>query len=80
MILNLRTPISIELVHGQMRTACLARLVWERERLFAEPFKPDQSRQPWRLRRIELDPGLVAGPAWSVLGRRYRYDLPVPMG
>jgi hypothetical protein len=80
MTLNLRTPISIELVHGHEHVGCLARLGWDGTRLFATPFKPDRTRQPWRWQRIELDPTFVAGPNWSVVGRRYRYQLPVPMG
>jgi hypothetical protein len=79
--LNLRTPIRLELIHRDESTTCLARLVWDGPRLFAEPFKPDRTLQPWRWRRIELDPALVTGPAWSILGKRaYRYLLPVPMG
>jgi hypothetical protein len=55
--------------------------VWDGPRLFAEPFKPDHARQPWRWRRIELDPTFVTGPSWSVLGiGAYRYLMPVPMG
>lgn len=80
MNLNLRIPISVELVHSHEHATCLARLGWEGERLFATPFKPDQTLQPWRWQRIELDRNLVTGPAWSFRGRRYRYQLPVPMG
>jgi hypothetical protein len=79
--LSPRTPVRLNLIHGDQHSSCLARLVWDGPRLFAEPFKPDQAKQPWRWRRIELNPNFVSGPSWSVLGiGANRYLLPVPMG